>query len=243
MENKSLVILQNNTPITTTKIISEQTGVLHRNVKRLIDRHEEDFTEFGAFKKPQKLPKDNTLDVYYLNEEHALFLITLMRNNETVTNLKKQLVKQFVTMRKWILEQETMQANEAYKQQRLKGKNTRLQETNIIKEFIEYAKSQGSTSAEKYYMIISKMENQAFFILKEKFPNVREILNMEQLAKIEFADIVVKNAIIEGMNAGIGYKDIYKLAKEKVIDASNTLGCKDILPTFNILNEAKKGVE
>jgi hypothetical protein len=31
------------------------------------------------------------------------------------------------------------------------------------------------------------------------------------------------------MDKGIGYKDIYQLAKEGVIQASNALGCKDIL--------------
>jgi hypothetical protein len=152
-----------------------------------------------------------------------------MDNSDRVLDFKESLVKQFFQMRKWILEQKTIKENEAYKLQRSKGKVTRLQETDVIKQFIEYAKSQGSTNADRYYAIISKMENQAFFILKAKYPNVREILNMEQLAKIEFADLVVKNAIIKGMDKGIGYKDIYQLAKEGVIQASNALGCKDIL--------------
>ena len=54
-------------------------------------------------------------------------------------------------------------------------------------------------------MAISKMENQAFFILKEKFKNVREILNITQLSKIIIADMIVRQAIIEGMEKEMFY--------------------------------------
>jgi phage regulator Rha-like protein len=230
-----LIILENNTPITTSRIIADGIGNKHKNVIELIQRHEERIKRFRGVlpfgtEKPKKGSKGGRPQQYYiLNEEQTTFLISLMDNSDRVLDFKESLVKQFFQMRKWILEQKTIKENEAYKLQRSKGKVTRLQETDVIKQFIEYAKSQGSTNADRYYAIISKMENQAFFILKAKYPNVREILNMEQLAKIEFADLVVKNAIIKGMDKGIGYKDIYQLAKEGVIQASNALGCKDIL--------------
>src|SRR4030042_471425 len=65
-------------------------------------------------------------------------------------------------------------------------------------------------------MIISKMENSAFFILKEKFKNVREVLSITQLSKIIVADMIVKTAIIEGMEKEMYYKDIFQLAKKKI---------------------------
>src|SRR4030042_5234287 len=94
-------------------------------------------------------------NIYYLNEEQYLFLIMNMRTKanekDQVLKLKMKISKQFVSMRKWILDQKTQKANQEYIETRGKSKLGRRQETDIIKEFIEYAKSQGSTSADKYY--------------------------------------------------------------------------------------------
>ena len=133
-------------------------------------------------------------------------------------------------MRKYILEQKTQKQNQQYIETRNQSKIGRRQETDIIKIFIEYAKNQGSKSADKYYMIFSKMENAAFFILKEKFKNVREILNIRQLSKIIIADMIVKQAIIEGMENNYFYKDIFQLAKKRVVAMANSVGMKEILP-------------
>ena len=82
-------------------------------------------------------------------------------------------------------------------------------------------------------MIISKMENSAFFILKEKFKNVREVLSITQLSKIIVADMIVKTAIIEGMEKEMYYKDIFQLAKKKVVEMANSVGIKEVLPSID----------
>ena len=155
-----------------------------------------------------------------------------MKNSDIVLDFKESLVKQFILQKKWILEQKTQKQNQQYIETRNQSKIGRKQETDIIKEFIEYAKKQGSKNADKYYMIISKMENAAFFILKEKFKNVTEILNIQQLSKIIVADMIVKQAIIEGMKKEIFYKDIFQEAKKKVVEMSNSLGFKEVIPNI-----------
>jgi len=79
-------------------------------------------------------------------------------------------------------------------------------------------------------MIISKMENSAFFILQEKFKNVREILNIKQLSLIIVSDMIVRQAIIEGMDKEMFYKDIFQEAKKRVLEMANSLGFKEVLP-------------
>jgi hypothetical protein len=76
------------------------------------------------------------------------------------------------------------------------------------------------------------MENNAFFIIKDKFPNVRGILNINQLSKIKIADMIIKQAIVEGIENEMYYKDIFKLAKERIINLSNSLGIKEIIPNI-----------
>jgi hypothetical protein len=83
-------------------------------------------------------------------------------------------------------------------------------------------------------MIFSKMENAAFFILKDKFKNIREILNITQLSKIIVADMIVNKAINDGMKEGMFYKDIFKLAKERILDMSNNVGDREIIPNIEL---------
>ncbi|MGL5051569.1 MAG: hypothetical protein ACRC6E_13225, partial [Fusobacteriaceae bacterium] len=56
----------------------------------------------------------------------------------------------------------------------------------------------------------------ALFIILEKYPNVRNIMSIQQLMTIGTADQIVEKALMEGMELEMNYKDIYKMAKERV---------------------------
>ncbi len=84
----------------------------------------------------------------------------------------------FEAMEKVLLQQATQKQSAEWIAQRAAGKITRLEETDTIQQFVEYATAQGSTSANRYYCNISKMQNKALFILEQKFPNLREILDL-----------------------------------------------------------------
>src|SRR6185369_2019248 len=96
------------------------------------------------------------------------------------------------------------------------GKEVRVLTTDTIKAFVEYTKRQGSTKAEMYYANISKMENSALFLLEQTYPNLRHVLNINQLSTIKCADQIVIKALSDGMSDGLNYKDIYKLAKTRI---------------------------
>lgn len=223
----------------STDILAKELKRSHKIIINLVKVYKNELEKLGVLTFENDLKTGNPKGgqpkkVFYLNEEQYLFLIMNMRTKanekDLVLNLKLTISKQFVSMRKWILEQKTQKQNQQYIETRNQSKIGRRQETDIIKTFIEYAKIQGSKSSNKYYMIISKMENAAFFILKEKFPNVREILNIQQLSKIIVADMIVKQAIIEGMDKEKYYKDIFQEAKKRVVEMSTSLGFKEILP-------------
>jgi phage regulator Rha-like protein len=229
----TLVLLENNIPLTTSLIIAKLTELEHRSIFRMIKRYENDLNEFGVLRFDIVKPKTGRpLDFAKLNEEQTSLLIMYLKNTEKVRDFKKLINKEFHQMKQWILEQKTQKQNQQYIETRNQSKIGRKQETDVIKIFIEYCKKQGSKNADKYYMIISKMENSAFFILKEKFKNVREILNIQQLSKIIVADLIVRQAIIEGMEKEMFYKDIFQLAKKRVVEMSNSLGFKEVLPNI-----------
>lgn len=105
-----------NDPYTTSKIIAEYGGQEHRAVRQLIRTHEKSLREFGnvstfEMQKPENELGGRPEKYYKLNEEQATFLITLMKNTPQVVLFKKELVKQFFTMRQELekrrLERET----------------------------------------------------------------------------------------------------------------------------------------
>ena len=239
----NLLTIKNEAVYISTNILAKELDRKHQTITKLINEYENELKTFGILRfeieeistrNCKKEKRGQPKKFYYLNKKQYIFLITNMRTkaNEksTVMKAKLHIADMFVEMERWILDQKTQKANQEYIETRGRSKLGRKQETDTIKIFIEYAKTQGSKSADKYYMNFSKMENNAFFILKEKFPNVREILSIDQLSKIIIADMIIKQAIIEGMGKEMFYKDIFQLAKKRVIDLSNSLGFKEVLP-------------
>lgn len=212
----NLVEIKKNDTVTTSLIVANGVGNEHRAVLQLIRLYENDLKEFGTLTFEMRKTKGRPQEVYTLNESQTYFLLTLMRNNDVVVKFKKELVKEFVKMKKALIQIQVQHQNKEWQQARLDGKAIRKETTDAIKDFVEYAVKQGSTNAVRYYSNISTMENKALFILEQKFDNIREVLNNHQLSTIKTADRIVYEALQEGMERNMNYKDIYKMAKERV---------------------------
>ena len=212
----NLITIEKDELMTTSLVVSEGVGYEHRTVLKLIKEHEKDISEFGTLALGVRKSRGRPTEFFHINEAQVYFLMTLMQNNEKVTKFKKELVKEFVRMRKALVNLHVMHQDEQWKQSRLDGKIMRKETTDAIKDFVEYAVMQGSKSAVRYYGNITTMENKALFILEQKFDNVREVLNNHQLSTIKIADRIVYESLQEGMERGMHYKEIYKLAKERV---------------------------
>lgn len=94
---------------------------------------------------------------------------------------------------------------------RAEGKIIRRVETDAIKEFIEYAKSNGSQSSERYYAIITKATNSILGISAGE----RDSLTTNQLEHLAMVERVIASALMQGIEKEMNYKDIYKLASGK----------------------------
>jgi phage regulator Rha-like protein len=102
---------------------------------------------------------------------------------------------------------------------RLQGKQTRKGFTDTVKKFVDYATTQGSQSASKYYMNLTKMEYKALDMLelqKTAIGNFRDTLDTMDVAFLQVAELTAAQALEDGMAAGVHYKEIFQLAKQKV---------------------------
>lgn len=224
-----LVIMQNDIPLISTFDLFSRMGYSeHRNLKETIDKHIGSFSEFGVMRfetVSQKGTKGGRpTKAYLLNEDQFTFLAMMMRNTPEVVKIKVKVAKEFIRMRQTISNLISQRDNPDWQNVRSDGKQVYLQKTDIIKEFVNYAKSQGSTSAERYYSNLATMENKALFFIERKYKNMREIMTIKQLMQIATADDVVEKAIKEGMDKELPYKEIYQLAKERVVSFANIIG-------------------
>jgi phage regulator Rha-like protein len=215
MANNSIAVVQHGLQLVVdSRLVAADLGIKHKNFLETIRKYQKDLEEFGrvAFETAVESKSNNPEVFCWLTEEQATFAMTLSRNSAKVIECKKKLTRGFYSARKLLQQRHNAEWIEA----RNSGKRSRKQETDGIKSFVEYAKAQGSQSAEKYYMSISKMENAALFLVEQKYPNLRDVLGVAELGLIAVADTIVFNALREGVEKAMHYKDIYKLAKQRV---------------------------
>jgi phage regulator Rha-like protein len=212
--NNSIAVVQQGLQLVVdSRLVASELGVKHKAFLETVRKYLTDLQGFGKVPfETAPLSSGQTEVFCWLNEEQATFAMTLSRNSSKVIECKKKLVRGFYAAKKLLQQRENAEWVEA----RNSGKRSRKQETDGIKAFVAYAKEQGSQSAEKYYMSISKMENKALFLVEQKYPNLRDVLGVAELGLIAVADTIVFNALREGIERKLHYKDIYKLAKERV---------------------------
>ena len=90
------------------------------------------------------------------------------------------------------------------------SKETRKAETDVIKQFVEYARAHKSGNADRYYSSLSTLANRAVEIKDRNFTEGEKLYNLHLVER------VIAKALTDGMNAGKDYHDIFKDAKRRV---------------------------
>lgn len=111
-----------------------------------------------------------------------------------------------------------------WQQVRTSGKAVRHDLTDVIQDFVEYAQGQGSTNAHRYYEIVTKMENKALFLVEKAGKDLRDRLTMQQISCLSACEKIAARALREGMAMKLPYKEVFKLAKQRVVAYVALLG-------------------
>jgi phage regulator Rha-like protein len=204
-----LVYLKADDVFTDSMVIANGTENQHKSVVAILKKYHKDFEEIGQLKfsdlKSTNPKGGRPTKVYWLNEEQAMLLVTYLDNNEIVRKFKRNLVHQFVEMRKFIAERHT----EIWAETRRQGKITRKSETDMIQQLIEYAKEQGSEHANMLYLTYSKLANKLAGI------KGRDNATVRQLNNLSIFENIILEMIRSGMEAGLNYKQIYRECKDR----------------------------
>ena len=123
------------------------------------------------------------------------------------------MIKQFYQMRQLLAEKQTPQ----YLQIRAANKEARKAETETIKKFVQYAESQGSKNAKRYYISFSNLANKAVGISN------KEVAATQQLNNLSFVENAINKLIMTGISEGVPYKQIYFNCKNKLNSLEDVL--------------------
>lgn len=190
-----------------SRTFAEKLDVRHRQIMALVRKYQATFEDHGRVVFQTHTfetaggPQKKTYAL--LNEDQSYFLLTLSRNNDITIRAKSALVKAFRAARQQLATAEVA---------RLEGKKARREETAAIAELVRYATDQGSKSAKTYYMSITKMTNEILGIQAGQ----RDTLPPVALDRIRAAEVLIDVSLRDGMRAGLHYKQIYALAKDRV---------------------------
>lgn len=92
-----LVELKRNDVFTNSKVIAEGTENQHESVVAIIRKYEKDICEFGKleYSDLKSGKRGQPEKIYYLNEEQATFVITLLRNSKRSLSVSSTLCVSF----------------------------------------------------------------------------------------------------------------------------------------------------
>jgi len=235
---KNVVTIYNDELRVGTFLIAQGFKRDHKKITNLIKKYTVQFMELEVNKSSQKglivqrvhsKKAGRPIEEFLLNEAQTMFLGTLFRtssNNpdDPVLRFKVRLSKDFTEMKDLLFSLQSQRQSKEWIENRAAGKVIRKEETDTIKDFIVYAKEQGSTKADYYYIVLSKCVNDNLFTFEGKFKIKRDAMNNEQTITAKFADRIVSRALIEGMAMSLPYKEIYKMVKSRIIDLAKMYG-------------------
>ena len=228
---------------TSSKIIAEMLSGSkdqHRNILKTIEfllknaefQSRSDATVFihesgSIFKETTfKNKMGRKYKAYDMNEQAYMFLAMQLGQYKNALEVQGLIIQSFMIMKQALMNKH----NATFIEKRNQGKIARKDETDAIKEFVEYATNQGSKSASMYYQNITKMTNKALEILlqsKDGKP-LRDLATVAELGFIQVVDNRASQAIQDGMNRKLPYKEIYKFAKTEVESIVDSLCFKRI---------------
>ena len=100
---------------------------------------------------------------------------------------------------------------------RRQGQLVRREETDVIQQLVEYAKSQGSEHSQMLYMTYTKLANRIVGVSN------RDSATHAQLNDLSTMERLIAKVVLDGMDAGTHYKQIYKNCKERLETVKNWL--------------------
>lgn len=239
----NLVIIKNNEPTTTSLIVSQQLNRSHDSITNLIEKYEKSFKMFGVLVfemlKPKKGSKGGRpLKVYNINEQQLMFLLmnmkVLKKDGDLVLSFKEEITKEFFRMRKALLQISLQQKNQEWIEIRQKGKESRKEFTDAIKELQvlhakKYPDSTYTKEPNRLYSNITRMIDKALFDIQVTVKNKRNYMTKQQLTYLDVAEIKMQEIIQKCIDENRDAKETYIILQAEIEPYAKFIGKTPII--------------
>lgn len=153
---------------------------------------------------------------YLMNRDFFSFLVMRFKGKKAI-KWQLEFIAAFNAMERRILVSDKNATDSNWLVHREQGKIARLKETDVIKEFVEYATEQGSTKARYYYKHITNATYKALGLMVQRKPKLRETMDLYEISELLLAERLATNSLSRYMKLGRHYKDIYESVKEDLL--------------------------
>lgn len=212
--NSELTVSKNIVYI-SSRIVAEKTGKEHKHILESIDKiivnsKVESSTLFIETKYKAKNGKMNR-EILLTKKGFLLYMFNIQGYNE----FKLNYIEKFEEMEQILREKQ----NVSWLHTRQNGKLVRRELTDIIQEFMEYSRLQGSKGYKFYYSNYSKMINKLLGLEKGQ----RDFVDYMTLNTISQLENLIMRTIEQGMDRGLDYTVIKENIKIEVKNAMRYL--------------------
>lgn len=237
----NIVALNHGAPATTSVLIADLFGRPHKNVLQSLDGLTADGTidrlDFKPIFYTDEMNREQR--AYQLSERAALISMPFIGGKKSREG-QRTLVDAFLAARDEINRLRQMHASPAWQQARIEGQTARKAETDVVAAFVQYAVQQGSKSAGRYFLCITRETNRAlFFVQSAVGKDFRQGLSAQQLASVAMAEHIVERSLLESMAEKTFYKDAYRTTAERVRQFAALIG-QSVPGRISAMLEGKK---
>jgi len=226
-----LVEFKRNEIYCDTGVIARKFGMQHAKVsqamKTLIPKLD-DFRVTGfhpKFEIEDREYRGKKYKAYLLNRD-CFILLGMRFDTKKARQWQGKFIAAFNAMEQHILIADKNATDPKWLIQREQGKLARLEETDVIKEFVDYATNQGSKSAKFYYKHITNATYKALGLMAQSKPKLRDTMNLYEISELLLAERLAKKSLKKYMTIGRHYKDIYNSVKEDILSFGSVLRLK-----------------
>lgn len=204
-------------------ILAKKFNKDHRHILESIRKLEcsEDFSQSNF--RPSKYTVRGKEYPHYMLTRDGFSFLCMGFTGKKAAEWKEAFINAFNEMEKALIKQLENSNDREWLKVRSQSKQMRLQQTDVIKEFVEYATKQGSRSAKFYYKHITNATYKALQLIQHKKPKLKDTLDTLELSQLMVAENVAKKSIRKHMEAGEHYKTVFVLVKQDLISLSETL--------------------
>ena len=224
----NLVEISKKEIVCDSSVVAKKFGMKHSELTKTITKLQSDIDNLRGGAAPPKSWQESrnyrgTDYIAHIMSREFFSLLAMRLKGDKALEWQIKFNAAFYEMESALLKAEENSKDSGWKQVRTQSKQMRLQQTDVIKEFTEYAKSQGSKNYNMYYKHYTNATYKALQFIQHKRPKLKDTLDMMELAQLMVAENVAKQSIRKHMEAGEHYKDVFLLVKQDIISFAGTL--------------------